>query len=95
MLDKLVPWYGTLIAICSLLAVYTVQTAALGLHIAVVVVVCIAIDIFRQTQYVSITSAVLGLEPKARSRINAVLILSVCSSCVCRLFPRQKANIDC
>ncbi|KAI0745407.1 MFS general substrate transporter [Earliella scabrosa] len=76
-LDKLVPWYGTLIAICSLLAVYTVQTAALGLHIAVVVVVCIAIDIFRQTQYVSITSAVLGLEPKARSRINAVLILSI------------------
>lgn len=76
-IDKLVPFYATVIAVAALLLVYTLQIAAIGLHIAVVVIVYIGMDIFRQTQYVSLTSSVLGLDANARSRINAVLILSV------------------
>ncbi|KAI0752822.1 major facilitator superfamily domain-containing protein [Daedaleopsis nitida] len=52
-------------------------TAAVGLHLAVVVVICVGIDLFRQTQPVSLTSAVLGIDASARSRINAVFILSL------------------
>ena len=76
-IDKLVPWYATLLGILALTVVHVVQTAAVGLHVAVVVFICIGIDVFRQLQTVSLTSAVLGLEPSARSRLNAVLILSV------------------
>ena len=78
--DKLVPWYATLISTVALLVVYGVQTAAIGYHVAVVVFVTIGCDVFRQTQYVSVVSAVLALDPNARSRINAVLIFTVSAS---------------
>lgn len=76
-IDGLVPWSATLVAISMLTLTFTLQTAAVGLNVAVVVIVCIGLDVFRQTQQVSITTAVLGLEPNARSRLNAVVLLSV------------------
>ena len=86
-IDKLVQWYATLLGILALPVVHVIQTAAVGLHVAVVVFICIGIDVFRQLQTVSLTSAVLGLEPNARSRLNAILILSVSRlrSCVWRI----------
>ena len=63
---------------------FTIQTAAVGLNVAVVVIVCIGLDIFRQPQQVSLTTAVLGLDASARSRLNAVLILSVSTLCSVR-----------
>lgn len=77
-IDKLVPWSATLVAIIALLTTFTIQTAAVGLNVAVVVIVCVGLDLFRQTQQVSLTTAVLGLDANARSRLNAVLILAVC-----------------
>ena len=76
-IDRLVPWSATLVAIIALLITFTIQTAAVGLHVIVVVFVCIGLDVFRQIQQVSLTTAVLGLDASARSRLNAVLILSV------------------
>ncbi|KAI9070091.1 MFS general substrate transporter [Trametes sanguinea] len=76
-IDKLVPWSATLVAIVALTITFTVQTAAAGLSVAAVVIVTVGLDIFRQTQQVSLTTAVLGLEPNARSRLNAVLLLSL------------------
>ncbi|KAI0671253.1 major facilitator superfamily domain-containing protein, partial [Trametes maxima] len=76
-IDKLVPWSATLVAILALLATFSIQTAAVGLNVAVVIIVCIGLDIFRQTQQVSLTTAVLGLDANARSRLNAVVILSL------------------
>ncbi|KAH9919162.1 MFS general substrate transporter [Epithele typhae] len=76
-IDNLVPWSATLVAIVALVATFAVQTAAAGLSVAAVVIVCIGLDVFRQTQQVSLTSAVLGLDAAARSRLNAVLILSL------------------
>lgn len=78
-IDRLVPWSATLVGICALLTTFAIQTAAVGLNVVVVVIVCIGLDIFRQTQQVSLTTAVLGLDANARSRLNAVLILSVSS----------------
>ncbi|RDX44131.1 MFS general substrate transporter [Lentinus brumalis] len=76
-IDGLVPWSATLVGVVMLLMTFAIQTAAVGLNVAVVVIVCIGLDIFRQTQQVSLTTAVLGLDANARSRLNAVLILSL------------------
>ncbi|KAH9850127.1 major facilitator superfamily domain-containing protein [Lenzites betulinus] len=76
-IDRLVPWSATLVAIVALVITHAIQTAAVGLNVAVVIIVCIGLDVFRQTQQVSITTGVLGLEPNARSRLNAVVLLSL------------------
>lgn len=75
--DKLVPWYATLTGCFCLLIFQCIQTGAGGINIAAVVIVCFGIDVFRQMQQVSLTSAVFGLEVRARARLNAILIISV------------------
>lgn len=75
--DKLIPWYATLIGCFCLLIFQCIQTGAGGINIAAVVIVCFGIDVFRQMQQVSLTSAVFGLEVRARARLNAILIISV------------------
>ena len=76
-IDMFVLWYATLAGILAQLVIYVVQTGAVGLHVAVVVFICIGIDTFRQLQTVSLSTAVLGIDANARSRLNSVLILSV------------------
>ena len=75
--DRLVPWSATLFGSIALIIIFAIQTAAAGLNVAVVIIVCIGLDVFRQLQHVSLTTAVLELDANARSRLNAVLILSV------------------
>ena len=75
--DKFVAWFVTLVATTGSLVFYSIQLGAGGLNVAAVVIACFGIDALRQTQQVSITTGVLSLEPKARSRLNAVLIISV------------------
>ncbi|KAI0632369.1 MFS general substrate transporter [Trametes polyzona] len=81
-IDHLVPWSATLIAIVALMIIRAIQTAAVGLNVAVVIIVCIGLDIFQQMQHVSLTTAVLGLDASARSRLNAVVLLSVIGTAV-------------
>ncbi len=76
-IDRLFPWFATVIASVASLTFYAIQTGAGGVNIAAVVIVCFGIDIFRQTQQVSLATSVFGLDPSARSRMNAVLIISV------------------
>ena len=76
-IDRLVPWSATLVATIALILTFVLQTAAAGLSVAAVVLVTIGVDVFRQTQQVSLTTAVFGIEEGARSRMNAVLLLSV------------------
>lgn len=75
--DHMVPWYATLIATSTQVIFYAIQTAAAGLNVAAVIIVCFGIDSFRQFQQVSLTAAVFELDPAARARMNAVLIISV------------------
>ncbi len=75
--DKLVPWYATVVGCLFLLVFPIIQTSAGGVNIAAVIIVCFGIDVFRQMQQVSLTSAVFGLEVRARARLNAILIISV------------------
>ena len=88
-IDRLVPWSATLFGISMLLVTFSIQTAAAGLNVAVVVIVTIGLDLFRQMQQVSLTTAVLGLDANARSRLNAVINLAVRYQLKCTL------NISC
>ena len=61
-----------------------VQVGAGGVHIAAVIVVCFGLDVFRQMQQVSLLTAVFGIDPTARSRLNSIMLIAVsdlwCSS---------------
>jgi hypothetical protein len=57
--DRLVPWYATLVAMIMLLAFQAVQAAAGGINVGAVIVVCFGLDVARQMQQVSLTTAVL------------------------------------
>lgn len=75
--DKLHTWFATLISIVGMLVFQAVQTGAGGISVAAVIIACFGIDVFRQMQQVSLTSSVFGLSVAARSRLNAVLLISV------------------
>ncbi|KAL0960520.1 hypothetical protein HGRIS_005557 [Hohenbuehelia grisea] len=76
-IDKLVPWYATLVSLVFLVVFQAVQVGAAGIHIAAVIIACLGLDVFRQTQQVSLSTAVFGISATARARLNALLILSV------------------
>lgn len=75
-IDKLVPWYAALFGATMLALFQSIQTGAGGISVAAVIISTLGLDIFRQTLQVSLTTAVFGIHPPARSRLNAVLILS-------------------
>ena len=75
--DHLLPWLAAVIATVGLLVFQAIQTGAGGVHIAAVVIVCFGIDVFRQFQQVSLNTIVFSIEPAARSRMNALLQISV------------------
>jgi hypothetical protein len=77
LIDHMVPWFSTLITTLGLLCSTALQTGAAGINVGAVVIVCILADLFRQMQQISLTSNVLGIEPSASARLNAVLILFV------------------
>ncbi|KAG0701921.1 major facilitator superfamily domain-containing protein [Suillus ampliporus] len=76
-IDKLVPWYATLIATSLLLVSQAVQTAAGGINVAAVIIACFGLDVARQSQQVSLSTRVLSISSAARARLNAILILSL------------------
>jgi hypothetical protein len=77
LVDKLVPWWATLIGIMGYMAFQAVQVAAGGIHIAAVVLACIGLDLFRQMAQISLTTTVYAISQEARSRLNAVLIIYI------------------
>ncbi|KAF9219145.1 MFS general substrate transporter [Gyrodon lividus] len=77
LIDKLVPWYATLVATFVLLVFQAVQTAGGGTNVSAVVIACFGLDAARQMQQVSLATAVFSISTTARARLNAVLILSL------------------
>ncbi|VDC02291.1 unnamed protein product [Peniophora sp. CBMAI 1063] len=76
LVDKMVPWYGTLFATVLMMLTAAIYWGAAGVNVAAVVIVTIGIDIFRQLQQVSLATSVLSLDPHMRARLNSVYILS-------------------
>ncbi|KAK7692467.1 hypothetical protein QCA50_004092 [Cerrena zonata] len=77
LVDRLHPFYSVLISTLLLIAVWVLETGAGGITVAVVIITCFGVDIFRQMQQVSLTNWVFGLEQDARARLNALLLLSL------------------
>ncbi|KAF8553659.1 MFS general substrate transporter [Imleria badia] len=77
LIDKLVPWYATLVATSILLVFQSVQTAAGGVNVSAVVSACFGLDVARQMQQVSLATAVFSISTSAPARLNAILILSL------------------
>ncbi|OSX57123.1 hypothetical protein POSPLADRAFT_1067899 [Postia placenta MAD-698-R-SB12] len=76
-IDGLVPWFASVVATLALLVFQAIAVGADGVNIGAIVVVCFGIDVFRQMVQVSLTTSVFGLDPTARARLNAVLLLSL------------------
>ncbi|KAG6379269.1 hypothetical protein JVT61DRAFT_11723 [Boletus reticuloceps] len=59
-IDRFGPWLSLLVATCCLLALQGIETAAAGINIAVVVIFCVGLNAFRQSQTVSLQTIVFG-----------------------------------
>jgi predicted MFS family arabinose efflux permease len=76
-IDRLVPWYASLFSITNLILFQSVQLGAGGINVAAVVIAVLGLDIFRQMLQVSLTTSIFGISVAARSRLNALMILSI------------------
>ncbi|TFY58434.1 hypothetical protein EVG20_g8152 [Dentipellis fragilis] len=75
-IDHLVPWHSALLGTLLMTVFWAVQTGAAGISIAAIVVVCIGLDYADTMQQLSLMSSVMSIEEAARSRLNAIIILS-------------------
>jgi len=75
--DTLIPWNASVLATFMLLTFQGVQTGAGGINIGAVIVATFGLDVGRQMQQVSLSSSIFTIDPKARSRLNAVYIFSI------------------
>ena len=60
MIDRLVPWYGSLASVLLLLLFQSIQLGAGGINIGAVVVTAFGIDVFIQMIQVSVSTAIYG-----------------------------------
>ncbi|KAJ7080577.1 MFS DHA1 protein [Mycena belliarum] len=77
LVDGLVPWVATFVAIMFVVLSQIIQTFAGELSIAAVVIATILLDIGVQSTQVSMTAGIFSIAPEARARLNALLILSI------------------
>lgn len=77
LLDRLVPWWSAVVGTVFLLVFQGVQTGAGGINIAAVIISCFGLDMFRQMQAVSFSTLMFSISETARSRLNALMSISV------------------
>ena len=61
-IDKLVTWYAILIPTFFMAIFWAVQTAAAGINISAIVIVCVGLDLCDAMQQVSLSTAVFRYE---------------------------------
>jgi MFS family permease len=64
LVDRLVPWYATLVDVSGYMLAQAIQMGAGGVNIAAVVIACIGLDLFRQMILVGMASAVYAIDEK-------------------------------
>ncbi|KAG0691516.1 major facilitator superfamily domain-containing protein, partial [Suillus ampliporus] len=77
LVDQLVPWWSTMVSTALLLVFQAVQTGAGGINIAAVIISCLGLDLFRQTQAVLLSTLIFRVSETARSRLNALMSISM------------------
>ncbi|KAJ7258787.1 major facilitator superfamily domain-containing protein [Mycena haematopus] len=76
-IDRLVPWYVSLVAGFAALFCQAIQVGAGDISVGAIVVVIMGLDIFRQMLQMSLATSVFSIDAAARARLNAVLVLSL------------------
>lgn len=56
LIDRVMPWWTAIISTVLLLVFQGVQTGAGGINVAAVILCCFGLDLFRQTQSVSLST---------------------------------------
>jgi len=59
-IDRLIPWYASLVGVIMLVIFQSVQVGAGGIHIAAVIISTFGLDVFRQMVQVSLTTTIFG-----------------------------------
>lgn len=67
--DRLIPWYASLGAVVAALCFQVIQVEAGDVSVAVVVVVIMGLDVFRQTLQVSLATSVFRCARTPRVQI--------------------------
>lgn len=57
-IDKLIPWYASLIAIIGMALFQAIQVGAGGINIAAVIIATFGLDVFRQMLQVSLATSI-------------------------------------
>jgi len=56
LIDRMMPWWTAVVSTVFLLVFQAVQTGAGGINVAAVIICCFGLDLFRQTQGVSLST---------------------------------------
>ncbi|EPQ53903.1 MFS DHA1 protein, partial [Gloeophyllum trabeum ATCC 11539] len=75
LIDGLIPWAAGLLFIGLILVAMAIQTAAGGISIGAVAVAIFVLDVGVQGLQVALTTNVFSINPSARARLNAFVIL--------------------
>ncbi|KAF8194412.1 major facilitator superfamily domain-containing protein [Mycena galopus ATCC 62051] len=76
-IDRLVPWYASLVASFAALGFQAIQVGAGDISVGAIVVVIMGLDVFRQMLQMSLATSVFSINAAARARLNAVFVLSL------------------
>ncbi|KAJ7268022.1 major facilitator superfamily domain-containing protein [Mycena rebaudengoi] len=77
LIDRLIPWYASLVAVLFLLCFQAIQVGAGDKSVGVIVVAIMGLDVFRQMLQMSSATLVFSISTAARARLNAVFVLSL------------------
>ncbi|KAK7001805.1 putative transporter YgaY [Favolaschia claudopus] len=77
LVDRLVPWYASLVAVFAATAFQAIQVGAGGVSVGAIVVVVMGLDVFRQMLQMSLATSVFSISAAARARLNAIFVLSL------------------
>ena len=76
-IDRLVPWHVSVAMTIGLLLTFSLYWGAAGVTLAVPVISTLGLDVFRQSQQISLATRIFMLDDGLRSRLNACSMFSV------------------
>jgi hypothetical protein len=79
-IDRFIPLFSVFLGLCYCLTGVVIGTYTGKITVAGPIIQAFAIDLGLQTSQIANRSAIYGIEPNARNRINTIYMLSVSSS---------------
>ncbi len=86
--DKLIPWYATLLAILCLMCFLAIQVGAGGIHIVAVIFATFGLDVFDNMIQISLSTAIFGYVRPPGS-VDGLLSAHFCS-----IEPEARARLN-